>query len=166
MKFIDLNDDRVYTLQDLHRDWAQFRQEDPENHAPDFKTELFEILMATINGRNDLEILGMTHLEISSLTLRLQPSLIQKLCPQAKGQAADFPVCHAEDFEVVPSVDGRHQDFEELDFEAVGMVLRVFLPKLCPVAVQVLQGVNPVVVQVDELHGVYLLLDLRACGSG
>ena len=26
MKFIDLNDDRVYTLQDLHRDWAQFRQ--------------------------------------------------------------------------------------------------------------------------------------------
>ena len=57
MKFIDLNDDRVYTLQDLRRDWAQFREEDPENHAPDFKTELFEILMATINGRNDLEIL-------------------------------------------------------------------------------------------------------------
>ncbi len=70
MQFIDLNDDRVYSLQDLHRDWAQFRQEDPENHAPDFKTELFEILMATINGRNDLEILGMTHREISSLTLR------------------------------------------------------------------------------------------------
>ena len=58
MKFIDLNDDRVYTLQDLRRDWAQFREEDPENHATDFKTELFEILMATINGRNDLEILG------------------------------------------------------------------------------------------------------------
>ena len=57
MQFIDLNDDRVYSLQDLHRDWAQFRQEDPEKHAPDFKTELFEILMATINGRNDLEIL-------------------------------------------------------------------------------------------------------------
>lgn len=70
MKFIDLNDDRVYTLQDLRRDWAQFREEDPENHAPDFKTELFEILMATINGRNDLEILSMTHREISSLTLR------------------------------------------------------------------------------------------------
>ena len=41
MQFIDLNDDRVYSLQDLHRDWAQFRQEDPENHAPDFKTELY-----------------------------------------------------------------------------------------------------------------------------
>ena len=70
MKLIDLNADRVYTLQDLHRDWAQFRQ------APDFKTELFEILMATINGRNDLEILGMTHREISSLTLRLRAQLL------------------------------------------------------------------------------------------
>ena len=84
MKFIDLNDDRVYTLQDLRRDWAQFREEDPENHAPDFKTELFEILMATINGilmatingRNDLEIIGMTHREISSLTLRLRAQLL------------------------------------------------------------------------------------------
>ena len=76
MKFIDLNDNRVYTLQDLHRDWAQFREEDPENHAPDFKTELFEILMATINGRNDLEIIGLTHREISSLTLRLRTQLL------------------------------------------------------------------------------------------
>lgn len=76
MRFIDLNDDRVYTLQDLQRDWAQLRAEDPENHAPDFKTELFEILMATINGRNDLEILGMTHREISSLTLRLRAQLL------------------------------------------------------------------------------------------
>ena len=76
MKFIDLNDDRGYTLQDLHRDWTQFREEDPENHALDFKTELFELLMATINGRNDLEILGMTHREISSLTLRLRAQLL------------------------------------------------------------------------------------------
>ena len=75
MKFIDLNDDRVYTLQDLHRDWAQFREEYPENHAPDFKTELFEILMATINGRNDLEITGLTPWETSNLILRLRAQL-------------------------------------------------------------------------------------------
>ena len=37
MKFIDLNDDRGYTLQDLRRDWAQFREEYPENHAPEEK---------------------------------------------------------------------------------------------------------------------------------
>ena len=76
MKFIDLNDDRVYTLQDLHRNWAQFREEDPENHADRFKIEFFEILMATINGRNDLEIIGLTHREISSLTLRLRAQLL------------------------------------------------------------------------------------------
>ena len=75
MKLIDLNDDRVYTPADLKRDWAQFREEDPENHAPDFKTELFEILMATINGRNDLVITGLTHQEISNITLRLRAQL-------------------------------------------------------------------------------------------
>ena len=76
MKFIDLNDDREYTVADLKRDWAQFREEDPDNHAASFRIEFFEILMATINGRNDLEILGMTHREISSLTLRLRAQLL------------------------------------------------------------------------------------------
>ena len=78
MQFIDLNDDRVYSLQDLHRDWAQFRQEDPENHAPDFKTELFEILMATINGRNDLEIIGLTPREVSNYIIRLRSEIWQE----------------------------------------------------------------------------------------
>ena len=76
MRFIDLSDDRVYTLHDLHRDWAQFRAEDPDNHAENFQIEFFEILMATINGRNDLEILGLTHREVSDLTLRLRAQLL------------------------------------------------------------------------------------------
>ena len=76
MQFIDLNDDRVYTLQNLHRDWVQFREEDPDNHAESFQIEFFEILMATINGRNDLEILGLTHREVSDLTLRLRAQLL------------------------------------------------------------------------------------------
>ena len=75
MKFIDLNDDRVYTPADLKRDWVQFRKEDPENHAESFQIEFFEILMATINGRNDLEITGMTPREISNITLRLRAQL-------------------------------------------------------------------------------------------
>ena len=75
MRFIDLNDDREYTVADLKRDWAQFREEDPENHAGSFQIEFFEILMATINGRNDLEIRGLTHREISSITLRLWAQL-------------------------------------------------------------------------------------------
>lgn len=76
MQFIDLNDDRVYTIADLKKDWQEFREEDPENHAPDFKTEIFAILMATINGRNDLEILGLTHREVNNLILRLRAQLL------------------------------------------------------------------------------------------
>ena len=75
MKFIDLNDYWVYTLQDQHRDWAQFREEDPENHADRFKIEFFEILMATINGRNDLEIIGLTPREVSNYIIRLRSEI-------------------------------------------------------------------------------------------
>ena len=75
MKFIDLTDDREYTLADLKRDWAGFREEDPWNHAVDFRTELFEILMATVNGRNELEIIGMTPRETDRLIRRLRASL-------------------------------------------------------------------------------------------
>ena len=76
MRFIDLNDNRVYTLSDLHTDWQAFRAEDPENHAESFRIEFFEILMATINGRNDLDIIGMTPRETSNLILRLRAQLL------------------------------------------------------------------------------------------
>ena len=75
MRFIDLSDEHVYTLADLKKDWEDFRAEDPENHAPDFETELFEILMATINGRNDLDIIGLTPQETSRLIIRLRAQL-------------------------------------------------------------------------------------------
>ena len=75
MKFIDLNDDREYTVADLKRDWAQFRKEDPDNHAVSFRIEFFEILMATINGRNDLEITGLTPREISNYIISLRAQL-------------------------------------------------------------------------------------------
>ena len=76
MRFIDLNDDRVYTLQDLHSDWQEFREEEPENHADSFQIEFFEILMATINGRNDLEIIGLTHREVSNFIISLRAQLL------------------------------------------------------------------------------------------
>ena len=75
MKFIDLTDGREFTLADLKRDWAGFREEDPWNHAADFGTELFEILMATVNGRNELEIIGMTPRETDRLIRRLRAAL-------------------------------------------------------------------------------------------
>ena len=75
MRFIDLNDNQTYTLQDLHRDWTHFRAEDPDNHAESFQIEMLEILMATINGRNDLEITGLTPREISNYIIRLRSQL-------------------------------------------------------------------------------------------
>ena len=72
MKFIDLNDDRVYTVADLKKDWEVLQAEDSENHAESFQIELLEILMATINGRNDLEIIGMTPREVSNYIIRLR----------------------------------------------------------------------------------------------
>ena len=75
MKFIDLNDDREYTVADLKRDWAQFREEDPDNHAASFRIEFFEILMATINGRNDLEIIGPTSRETSNYIIKLRSEI-------------------------------------------------------------------------------------------
>ena len=76
MRFIDLNDDRIYTLPDLHSDWRTFRAEDPENHAESFRIELFEILMATVKGRNDLGIIGLTPRETSNIIIRLRAQLL------------------------------------------------------------------------------------------
>ena len=76
MKFIDLNDRRIYTLSEIRKEWELLRNQEPENHAGDFKTEIFEILMATVNGRNDLEILGLTHRETDRLIQRLRAQLL------------------------------------------------------------------------------------------
>ena len=77
MKFIDLNDDHVYTVADLKREWEALRAEDSENHAESFQIELLEILMATINGRNDLEIIGMTPQEVSNYIIRLRDRVLK-----------------------------------------------------------------------------------------
>ena len=76
MKLIDLNDDSVYTITDLKKGWQVLRAQEPENHAPDFMTEVFEILMATINGRNDLDIIGLTPRETSHLIFRLRTQFL------------------------------------------------------------------------------------------
>ena len=76
MKFFDLNDKSITTLSEIRRDWADAHAEDPENTAPDFLTEIFEILMSTVNGRNDLEIVGPTPREANRLILKLRARLL------------------------------------------------------------------------------------------
>ena len=73
-----MNDRRTYTLSEIRKDWDELRNQDPENTAPDFKTEVFEILMATVNGRNDLEVVGLTHRETDRLIRRLRAQLLNQ----------------------------------------------------------------------------------------
>ena len=79
MKFMDLNDRRTYTLPEIRKEWELLRNQEPENHAQDFRTEIFEILMATVNGRNDLEVIGLTHRETDKLIRRLRAQLLNQV---------------------------------------------------------------------------------------
>ena len=75
MKFLDMYTDEILTIADLKRDYIDLKHEDPENHAETFKVEFYEILMATVNGRNDLEIVGMTAKEVSNYIIRLRSEI-------------------------------------------------------------------------------------------
>ena len=75
MIMIDTYDGTSYTVPDLRREWITFRAEDPQNHADNFQTEFHEILMAAVNGRNDLDIIGLTPAEVSRFILRLRRHL-------------------------------------------------------------------------------------------
>ena len=75
MKLIEIDTGRTLTLPTLQRDWRTFKAGDPVNHADDFTTELYEILMATVNGRNDYDIDGMTPTEISNYILALRDKI-------------------------------------------------------------------------------------------
>ena len=61
------------SLQQLKADWERGRIEDHENfYDPFFGWYLLEVIMATINGRNDLELIGMTPDEVYRMVLRLR----------------------------------------------------------------------------------------------
>jgi len=71
MYLVDLWTDEKISLPDLHKEWQELRKEDPINHADNFKRELFEILDATLRGRNDLEIVSPTGPELMRFYNRL-----------------------------------------------------------------------------------------------
>ena len=75
MRLKDIDTGREFTLPELHRDWRSFRAEDPVNHADDFTTELYEILMATVNGRNDCHIVGLTPSETCDYIISIRNTL-------------------------------------------------------------------------------------------
>lgn len=75
MQFYDMNSDHMRSLATIKNDWEQFRKEDPANHAGSFTSELFKIIMDTLNGRNDFQIVGPVPDEISRIVSRIRPYL-------------------------------------------------------------------------------------------
>ena len=71
MYLVDLNDGKTYSLPALHAEWQELRKEDPENHAETFALEFFQILDATLRGRNDVDVVGLTGPETLRLFTRL-----------------------------------------------------------------------------------------------
>lgn len=71
MYLMDTNDGKTFSLPDLRREWQELRKEDPENHADTFTIEFFQILDATLRGRNDCEIEGLTGAEVFRLYTKL-----------------------------------------------------------------------------------------------
>ena len=71
MYFVDMNSGRTVSLQQARRDWLQFRTENQLAHAQDFKTELHDILTATLYKQNDIRIPLLTRSELARITARL-----------------------------------------------------------------------------------------------
>ena len=71
MTLHDMTTDMDYTISDLWKEWEELHYDDPYNHAESFTVELFDILMATVNGRNDCEVIGLTSRELSNLIIRI-----------------------------------------------------------------------------------------------
>lgn len=74
MRLYDCYTEQELTLADLKNDWKAFREEDPENHSDSFIIELYEIIMATINGRNDYDLVGITAAETVRMIDRMTKS--------------------------------------------------------------------------------------------
>ena len=75
MTFIDTYSNENISLLQLWEEWKQFKAEDPLNHSNSFKTELFEILIASVNGRNDLDVIGLTNKELSNFIIKLRKEI-------------------------------------------------------------------------------------------
>ena len=74
MKLYDMDSEKELSIMDLYNDWNTFRTEEPWNHSESFKCELHNIIMDTINGRNNCDVIGMTPAETEGYILRLRLS--------------------------------------------------------------------------------------------
>ena len=75
MKLYDENSEKLYSLPELKTEYQALRKTDKYNHADSFKVEFFNILMATVNGRNDCQVVGLLPAELSSYIIRIRSGL-------------------------------------------------------------------------------------------
>ena len=74
MWFIDLDTGELITLLDLKQEWEQEIRFEEDQRGETFFMYLYDVLMATISDRNDLEIRGMTPREIGWIIFKLRKS--------------------------------------------------------------------------------------------
>ena len=72
MRLYDMDSEKEISLSELKTEYIDLKKTEPWNHADNFTTELYVLLMDTINGRNNCEIMGYTGKEISNLILSLR----------------------------------------------------------------------------------------------
>ncbi len=71
MCFKDTLCDCMLTLNDIHNDWFELYCEDPENVPASFLTYMYDVIEATVNGRNDLEFINMPPKTVRGIMRRL-----------------------------------------------------------------------------------------------
>ena len=74
MWFIDLNTGELLTLLDLKQEWEHLHEVDEEHQDETFLMYVYDVLMATISDRNDLEIRGMMSREVGKIIFNLRKS--------------------------------------------------------------------------------------------
>lgn len=76
MKLYDIDADKFLTLADLKRDFITLSASEPWNYANNFKAQLFVLMMDTINGRNNCDIIGPTPKETDRIIFKLRKEVI------------------------------------------------------------------------------------------
>lgn len=77
MKFYDLDSEKIITLLDIKKDYETYKQIEPWNYEKDFLSEMYVILMDTVNGRNNIEIMSLTGKETSEIIIKLGKKVVK-----------------------------------------------------------------------------------------
>ena len=72
----DLWTDNVISLQQLKREYEEFKRNDADNFPDTFIEYLYIVFIDTINGRNDCTIANMTAKEACRFIKRLQARIL------------------------------------------------------------------------------------------